>query len=99
MARGCWTTGRTLRATLAKNRYAASPSSPQDEALLDLPENRGWVKPPLDDPRLTRCEKKHYEERIGRLTARNIGTSGRAGLSGQHAGRGGRGHSRTPASR
>ncbi|AKM10475.1 hypothetical protein [Croceicoccus naphthovorans] len=42
----------------------------EDEALLDLPEHRHWTKPPPDDPRLTRCEKLHYEERIGQLSDR-----------------------------
>ena len=41
-----------------------------EEALLDLPENRDWTKPPPDDPRLTRCERKLYDERIGSLTTR-----------------------------
>lgn len=41
-----------------------------DEGTLDLPEQRGWRKPPPDDPRLTRCERKHYQERIGRLSDR-----------------------------
>lgn len=42
----------------------------KDEALLDLPELRGWRKPAPDDPRLTRCERKHYAVRIGALTDR-----------------------------
>ncbi|WP_245638383.1 glycoside hydrolase [Croceicoccus bisphenolivorans] len=42
----------------------------EEEALLDLPEHRDWHKPARDDPRLTRCEIKHYEERIGRLSDR-----------------------------
>jgi hypothetical protein len=33
-----------------------------DEAITDLPENRGWKKPAKDDPRLTACERKHYGE-------------------------------------
>jgi len=33
-----------------------------DEAITDLPENRGWKKPAKDDPRLTACERKHYAE-------------------------------------
>ncbi|TGX56356.1 glycoside hydrolase [Sphingomonas gei] len=39
-----------------------------DEQTLDVPEQRDWKKPAIDDPRLTRCERKHYDERIGRLT-------------------------------
>ena len=41
-----------------------------DEQTLDIPEQQDWKKPAPDDPRLTRCERKHYEERIGRLTDR-----------------------------
>jgi hypothetical protein len=36
-----------------------------DEAITDLPENRGWKKPARDDPRLTPCELKYY----GRIEA------------------------------
>lgn len=38
------------------------------EGTVDLPEQRDWKKPTRDDPRLTICERKHYDERIGRLT-------------------------------
>ncbi len=41
-----------------------------EEQTLDLPEQRHWKKPAPDDPRLTRCERKHYEQRIGRLSDR-----------------------------
>jgi hypothetical protein len=41
-----------------------------DELTTDVPEQRDWKKPTIDDPRLTRCERKHYDERIGRLTDR-----------------------------
>jgi len=33
----------------------------EQEAITDLPENRGWKKPAKDDPRLTACERKHYD--------------------------------------
>ncbi|WP_029140092.1 hypothetical protein [Citromicrobium sp. JLT1363] len=56
----------------------------EDEALLDLPENAHWTKPAPDDPRLTRCEKKHYEERIGRLTDRAYWDARARGIGGQH---------------
>lgn len=39
-----------------------------DEGTMDLPEQRDWKKPAIDDPRLTFCERKHYDVRIGRLT-------------------------------
>lgn len=41
-----------------------------DEQTLDVPEQRDWKKPAIDDPRLTRCERKLYDDRIGRLTDR-----------------------------
>jgi hypothetical protein len=41
-----------------------------DELTTDVPEQRDWKKPALDDPRLTRCERKLYDERIGRLSDR-----------------------------
>lgn len=56
----------------------------ETEALLDLPENAHWKKPAPDDPRLTRCEKKHYEERIGRLTDRAYWDARARGIGGQY---------------
>jgi hypothetical protein len=41
-----------------------------DEAITDLPQNRTWKKPTIDDPRLTYCERKLYDVRIGRLSDR-----------------------------
>lgn len=40
----------------------------ETEGTTDVPEQRDWTKPARDDPRLTVCERKHYDERIGRLT-------------------------------
>lgn len=54
----------------------------ETEALLDLPENAHWKKPGRNDPRLTRCEKKHYEERIGRLTDRAYWDARARGIGG-----------------
>ena len=54
----------------------------ESEGTTDLPEQRDWKKPARDDPRLTACERKHYDERIGSLTdaqywnARARGTGG-----------------------
>ena len=56
----------------------------ETEALLDLPENAHWTRPAPDDPRLTRCEKKHYDERIGRLTDRAYWDARARGIGGQH---------------
>ena len=38
------------------------------EGTVDLPEQRNWKKPTIDDPRLTICERKLYLERIDRLS-------------------------------
>lgn len=38
------------------------------EGTVDLPEQRDWKKPTRDDPRLTICERKLYDQRIGRLS-------------------------------
>ncbi|WP_332818952.1 glycoside hydrolase [Sphingopyxis sp.] len=39
-----------------------------NEQTTDVPEQRDWKKPAIDDPRLTLCERKFYAERIGRLS-------------------------------
>ncbi len=56
----------------------------QEGALLDLPEMRAWTKPSRDDPRLTRCEIKHYAARIGRLTDRQYWDARARGIGGRH---------------
>ena len=83
MARGMLTDRPDLTRWLVGNGYRIAIIA-QDEALLDLPENRAWVKPPPDDPRLTRCERKHYDERIGKLTAREYWDERARGIGGQH---------------
>ena len=70
-----------LRDWLVENGYRVAIIA-EDEALLDLPENAHWTKPAPDDPRLTRCEKKHYEERIGRLTDRAYWDARARGIGG-----------------
>ncbi|MEH3121672.1 MAG: glycoside hydrolase [Sphingomonas phyllosphaerae] len=40
----------------------------EKEGTVDLPEQRDWKKPARDDPRLTVCERKLYDQRIGRLS-------------------------------
>ena len=37
----------------------------ENEATTDLPEQAHWTRPDRNDPRLTRCERKHYDTRIG----------------------------------
>lgn len=70
-----------LAAWLVENDYRVAIIA-EDEALLDLPENAHWTKPAPGDPRLTRCEKKHYEERIGRLTDRAYWDARARGIGG-----------------
>jgi hypothetical protein len=54
-----------------------------DEGTLDLPEQRDWKKPARDDPRLTFCERKHYDERIGRLSDRGYWNARARGMAGR----------------
>ena len=55
----------------------------RDEGTLDLPEQRDWKKPDRADPRLTYCERKHYDERIGRLTDRAYWNARARGMAGR----------------
>lgn len=55
-----------LRAMAARGQRVAIMGL--NEGTTDLPEQRDWKKPALDDPRLTRCERKHYDVRIGAMT-------------------------------
>lgn len=54
-----------------------------DESTTDLPEQRDWKKPARDDPRLTYCERKHYDERIGRLSDRDYWDARARGMGGR----------------
>ena len=54
----------------------------EEEALLDLPDKAHWTKPPRDDPRLTRCELKHYDVRIGAKTDRTYWNERARGIGG-----------------
>ena len=49
-----------LARALAASGYRVAIMA-EDESTLDLPEQRDWKKPARDDPRLTRCERKHYD--------------------------------------
>ena len=71
-----------LRARLVQDGYRIAVMAP-DETTTDLPEQRGWTKPTPDDPRLTRCERKHYDERIGRLTDRQYWDARARGMGGR----------------
>lgn len=67
---------------LVANGYRVAVMAP-DETTTDLPEQSGWTKPAPDDPRLTRCERKHYDQRIGRLTNRQYWDARARGMSGR----------------
>lgn len=54
-----------------------------DESTTDLPKQRDWRKPAPDDPRLTRCERKHYAQRIGRLSDRVYWDARARGMAGR----------------
>lgn len=83
MARGMLAARPDLAEILAREGYRIAIIA-QEEALLDLPEMRHWTKPARDDPRLTRCEIKHYDTRIGRLTDREYWDARARGMGGQH---------------
>ena len=71
-----------LARVLVAERVRVAIMAP-DESTLDLPEQRHWKKPARDDPRLTYCERKHYEERIGRLTDRAYWNARARGMAGR----------------
>jgi hypothetical protein len=66
---------------LAGAGYRVAVMAP-DETTTDLPEQRHWTKPAPDDPRLTRCERKHYATRIGAMTDRQYWDARARGMSG-----------------
>ncbi len=82
MVRGMLAHRPDLAAWLVSNDYRIALIS-RDEALLDLPENAEWTKPARDDPRLTRCELKHYDERIGSKTDREYWDERARGIGGE----------------
>ena len=82
MVRGMLAHRPDLAAWLVSNDYRIALIS-RDEALLDLPENADWTKPARDDPRLTRCELKHYDERIGAKTDREYWDERARGIGGE----------------
>lgn len=70
-----------LAAVLARRDYQVAILG-EEEAITDLPENAHWTKPAPDDPRLTRCERKHYDTRIGSLTDREYWNARVRGIGG-----------------
>lgn len=66
---------------LAQQGYRVAVMA-EDEATTDLPEQAHWTRPDRSDTRLTRCERKHYNARIGAMTDRqywNLRARGMAG--------------------
>ena len=70
-----------LAAWLAANGYRVAIMA-QEEGTTDLPEQAHWTKPAPDDPRLTRCERKLYDERIGRLSDAEYWNARARGMAG-----------------
>ena len=67
-------------ALVARNQRVAVMAV--DETTTDLPEQRSWTRPTRDDPRLTRCERKHYDQRIGSLSDRRYWDARARGMAG-----------------
>ncbi len=82
MAEGMLSHRPDLAAWLVANDYRIALIA-EDEALLDLPDKAHWTKPAPGDPRLTRCEIKHYDERIGALSDREYWDARARGIGGQ----------------
>lgn len=70
-----------LRAALVVRGYRVAIMA-EGEGALDLPEQAHWTRPARNDPRLTRCERIHYDERIGRLTDRQYWDQRARGMAG-----------------
>ncbi len=71
-----------LAAWLAASDYRVAIMG-RGEGITDLPENRGWTKPAPDDQRLTRCERKHYDARVGLLSDREYWDARVRGIGGK----------------
>ncbi|MBX7515416.1 glycoside hydrolase [Qipengyuania sp. GH38] len=82
MARGMLAHRPEFASWLAANDYRVAIIS-EDEALLDLPDKAHWTKPARDDPRLTRCELKHYDVRIGAKSDREYWDERARGIGGE----------------
>lgn len=52
------------------------------EGTTDLPEQRDWKKPAIDDPRLTKCEVRDYAKTIGLMTDREYWNARSRGMGG-----------------
>ena len=81
MTRGMLSNRPELANWLAANDYRVAIIA-EEEALLDLPDKANWTKPARDDPRLTRCELKHYDTRIGAMSDRAYWDARARGIGG-----------------
>lgn len=72
-----------LGAVLAREGYRVAILA-EEEAITDLPQNAHWTRPTRDDPRLTRCERKHDDTRIGALTDREYWNARARGIGGRN---------------
>jgi hypothetical protein len=52
------------------------------EGTMDLPEQRDWKKPAIDDPRLTKCEVRDYAKTIALMTDREYWNARSRGMGG-----------------
>lgn len=52
------------------------------EGTTDLPEQRDWKKPAIDDPRLTKCEVRDYAKTIGLMTDQQYWNARSRGMGG-----------------
>jgi len=69
-----------LRADMVRHGARVAIMAP-DEGTMDLPEQRDWKKPAADDPRLTTCERKHYDK-IAAMTDAQYWNSRARGMGG-----------------
>jgi hypothetical protein len=53
-----------------------------DETTTDIPEQRDWKKPTIDDPRLTPFERQNYANAIGKMTDRDYWAQRARGMGG-----------------
>ncbi|UDF05527.1 glycoside hydrolase [Asticcacaulis sp. AND118] len=54
----------------------------QSETTTDLPEQRHWKKPAIDDPRLSKCDVRDYATTIGRMSDRDYWDARARGMGG-----------------
>ena len=84
MASGLFAHRPDLAEWLVANDYRVAIIA-EEEALLDLPDKANWTKPARSDPRLTRCELKHYDVRIGAKSDRQYWDERARGIGGKRA--------------